>query len=79
MPPLSRLTISSLDIERILQRDDILAGEGLIRNEVKAMRRLDVESVDRLASKDVARRLDGDNVGVLIEQLERDGVVIELQ
>lgn len=43
------------------------------------MRRLDVESVDRFASKDVARGLDGDDVRMLVEELEGDGVVIELQ
>lgn len=42
------------------------------------MRRLDVESVDRFASKDVARGLDGDDVRVLVEELEGDRVVVEL-
>jgi hypothetical protein len=42
------------------------------------MRGLDIESVDRFASKNVARGLDGDDVGVLVEELESDRVVIEL-
>lgn len=75
----TELTVSSLHIQRVLQGDDILASEGLVRHEVEPMRRLDVESVDRFASKDVARGLDGDDVRMLVEELEGDGVVIELQ
>lgn len=62
-----KLTISTFYVQRILQSDDILASEWLVRHQIEPVPRFDVESVDRFPSENVARGLDGDDVRVLVE------------
>jgi hypothetical protein len=52
-----------------LQRDDVLTGERLVREQVPPALRLDAQLVDRGAAEDVPGRLDRDDVRAVRERL----------
>ena len=66
--------VAIAEIVGILQRDDILARELVVRDEVTPQLGLDVEALDRVPGEDVAGGLEGHDVRVVGEDLERDGI-----
>lgn len=73
---LERVEISFVEVVRVLDGNDILFGEGLVGDQIFPNLCANIELLDGIVRINLSRGPNRHNVGVLGEDLKRDGAAV---